>query len=41
MGKVEQLMIISSDPAPPPLDYVRIRRPFKDMMIHDLDMARF
>lgn len=22
MGKVEQLMIISRDPAPPPLDYV-------------------
>ncbi|MET4585832.1 Gfo/Idh/MocA family protein [Arthrobacter sp. PvP023] len=42
VGKVEQLVIVSRDPAPPPLDYVPVSGGlFRDMMIHDLDMARF
>jgi myo-inositol 2-dehydrogenase/D-chiro-inositol 1-dehydrogenase len=39
-GPVEVLSIVSRDPSPPPLDYVkRSGGIFKDMMIHDLDMA--
>ncbi|MFF1253860.1 Gfo/Idh/MocA family oxidoreductase [Pseudarthrobacter sp. NPDC058329] len=42
IGDVEQLLIISRDPAPPPLEYVPGSGGlFRDMMIHDLDMARF
>lgn len=42
IGAVEQLLIISRDPAPPPLEYVPGSGGlFRDMMIHDLDMARF
>ena len=34
--------IISRDPAPPPLDYIRASGGmFMDMTIHDFDMARF
>jgi myo-inositol 2-dehydrogenase / D-chiro-inositol 1-dehydrogenase len=34
--------IISRDPAPPPIEYVRASGGiFLDMMIHDFDMARF
>ena len=34
--------MISRDPAPPPVDYVRRSGGlFRDMMIHDFDMARF
>jgi myo-inositol 2-dehydrogenase/D-chiro-inositol 1-dehydrogenase len=41
-GAVEIVSIISRDPGPPPLDYVkRSGGLFRDMMIHDLDMARF
>jgi myo-inositol 2-dehydrogenase / D-chiro-inositol 1-dehydrogenase len=41
-GDVEVLKITSRDPAPPPLAYVRVSGGlFRDMMIHDLDMARF
>jgi myo-inositol 2-dehydrogenase/D-chiro-inositol 1-dehydrogenase len=40
IGKLETLTIISRDPAPPPLDFVRRSGGlFRDMMIHDLDMA--
>jgi myo-inositol 2-dehydrogenase/D-chiro-inositol 1-dehydrogenase len=40
IGKLELLMITSRDPAPPPLDFVRRSGGlFRDMMIHDLDMA--
>jgi myo-inositol 2-dehydrogenase/D-chiro-inositol 1-dehydrogenase len=36
------LTITSRDPAPPPLDYVRRSGGlFRDMMIHDFDMARW
>ena len=42
IGQIEIVTIISRDPAPPPVDYVkRSGGLFRDMMIHDLDMARF
>lgn len=42
VGKVELVTILSRDPGPPPIDYVkRSGGLFRDMMIHDLDMARF
>ncbi len=42
LGTVELVQITSRDPAPPPIDYIRRSGGlFKDMMIHDLDMARF
>ncbi|WP_296135814.1 inositol 2-dehydrogenase [uncultured Tessaracoccus sp.] len=41
LGSVEQLTIISRDPSAPPLDYVRRSGGiFRDMTIHDFDMAR-
>mgnify|MGYP000716124834 CR=1 FL=1 len=42
IGKLENLTITSRDPAPPPADYVtRSGGLFRDMMIHDFDMARW
>jgi myo-inositol 2-dehydrogenase / D-chiro-inositol 1-dehydrogenase len=42
IGQVELVTILSRDPAPPPVDYIRRSGGlFRDMMIHDLDMARF
>ena len=42
IGRVETVTIISRDPGPPPIDYItRSGGLFKDMMIHDFDMARF
>ncbi len=42
IGPVELVSIISRDPSPPPPSYVaRSGGLFRDMMIHDLDMARF
>lgn len=41
IGTVEQVTIISRDPAPPPPGYLQVSGGiFKDMTIHDLDMAR-
>lgn len=41
IGSVEQVLIISRDPAPPPSGYLKGSGGiFKDMTIHDLDMAR-
>ncbi len=41
-GEVELVSIISRDPSPPPVSYVeRSGGLFRDMMIHDFDMARF
>ncbi|PUB24789.1 myo-inositol 2-dehydrogenase [Promicromonospora sp. AC04] len=42
IGDIEQLTIISRDPAPPPVEYLAASGGiFRDMTIHDLDMARF
>ncbi len=42
IGQVELVSILSRDPSPPPPSYVaRSGGLFRDMMIHDLDMARF
>jgi myo-inositol 2-dehydrogenase/D-chiro-inositol 1-dehydrogenase len=42
VGHVEVVSITSRDPAPPPLAYIgRSGGLFRDMMIHDLDMARW
>lgn len=42
IGGLEQLTIISRDPAAPPAGYVETSGGlFRDMMIHDFDMARF
>jgi myo-inositol 2-dehydrogenase/D-chiro-inositol 1-dehydrogenase len=42
IGAPEMLTIVSRDPSPPPLSYVQSSGGlFRDMMIHDLDMARF
>jgi myo-inositol 2-dehydrogenase/D-chiro-inositol 1-dehydrogenase len=41
IGDVELVTILSRDPQPPPVSYVeRSGGLFRDMMIHDLDMAR-
>ncbi|MEM7695391.1 MAG: inositol 2-dehydrogenase [Pseudomonadota bacterium] len=41
IGAVEVVTITSRDPAPPPMDYVaRSGGLFRDMMIHDFDLAR-
>ncbi|MDA5093803.1 inositol 2-dehydrogenase [Aliiroseovarius sp. KMU-50] len=42
IGKAELLSVTSFDPAPPPVDYVKVSGGlFRDMMIHDFDMANF
>jgi myo-inositol 2-dehydrogenase/D-chiro-inositol 1-dehydrogenase len=42
IGDVELVTILSRDPSPPPLSYIKSSGGiFRDMMIHDLDMARF
>ena len=42
IGKLETLNIVSHDPAPPPVAYIRTSGGlFKDMAIHDFDMARW
>jgi myo-inositol 2-dehydrogenase/D-chiro-inositol 1-dehydrogenase len=42
IGEVEIVTVLSRDPAPPPASYVATSGGiFRDMMIHDLDMARF
>ena len=41
-GEVELVSILSRDPGPPPISYIeRSGGLFRDMMIHDFDMARF
>ncbi|MFO0404099.1 MAG: inositol 2-dehydrogenase, partial [Alphaproteobacteria bacterium] len=42
IGTVEQVIITSRDPAPPPISYVKVSGGlFRDMTIHDFDMARW
>lgn len=42
IGKAESLVITSRDPSPPPAEYVKVSGGiFRDMTIHDFDMARF
>lgn len=42
IGDVHIVKITSRDPAPPPIDYVKVSGGlFLDMAIHDFDMARF
>jgi myo-inositol 2-dehydrogenase/D-chiro-inositol 1-dehydrogenase len=42
IGAVESVLVVSRDPSPPPVAYVRRSGGlFRDMTIHDLDMARW
>lgn len=42
IGRAELLSITSFDPAPPPVSYIKVSGGlFRDMMIHDFDMANF
>ncbi|WP_158915193.1 inositol 2-dehydrogenase [Caulobacter sp. S45] len=42
VGVVETIQITSHDPAPPPVDYIKVSGGlFKDMTIHDFDIARW
>ena len=42
VGAVEMVTIVSRDPGPPPIAYIeRSGGLYRDMMIHDFDLARF
>ena len=42
IGEVEMVTILSRDPCLPPIDYIKVSGGlYRDMMIHDFDMARF
>jgi myo-inositol 2-dehydrogenase/D-chiro-inositol 1-dehydrogenase len=42
IGTLEQLVITSRDPAPPPISYIKVSGGiFRDMTIHDFDLARY
>tara|TARA_B100000925_G_C21989650_1_gene466180 strand:+ start:800 stop:1801 length:1002 start_codon:yes stop_codon:yes gene_type:complete len=42
IGTLEKIIITSRDPAPPPINYLKVSGGiFKDMMIHDFDLVRF
>lgn len=42
IGNLEMISLTSRDPSPPPVDYIKVSGGlFKDMMIHDFDMARW
>ncbi len=42
IGETQLVRITSRDPAPPPIDYIKVSGGlFLDMTIHDFDMARF
>jgi len=42
IGEVEMVSVISKDPSPPPVEYINVSGGlFRDMTIHDFDMARF
>jgi myo-inositol 2-dehydrogenase/D-chiro-inositol 1-dehydrogenase len=42
IGRLEQIVITSRDPAPPPIGYINVSGGlFRDMTIHDFDLARY
>ncbi len=42
VGEVEMVVITSRDPQPPPMAYIKVSGGlFRDMMIHDFDLARW
>ncbi|MEM9438655.1 MAG: inositol 2-dehydrogenase [Pseudomonadota bacterium] len=42
IGQVEMVTILSRDPSAPPIDYIKVSGGlYRDMMIHDFDMARW
>ena len=42
IGEIELVNIISKDPGPPPVEYIQVSGGlFRDMTIHDFDMARY
>jgi myo-inositol 2-dehydrogenase/D-chiro-inositol 1-dehydrogenase len=42
IGRLEQIVITSRDPAPPPIAYINVSGGlFRDMTIHDFDLARY
>ncbi len=42
VGRLEQVVITSRDPGPPPVSYIKVSGGlFRDMTIHDFDMARY
>jgi len=42
IGRLEQVVITSRDPGPPPVAYIKVSGGlFRDMTIHDFDMARY
>ena len=42
VGTVEMVIVTSRDPEPPPIEYVKSAGGlFRDMMVHDFDIARF
>ncbi len=42
IGQLETVIITSRDPSPPPVEYIKVSGGlFRDMMIHDFDMARW
>jgi myo-inositol 2-dehydrogenase/D-chiro-inositol 1-dehydrogenase len=42
VGHLEMLTITSRDPSPPPIEYIKVSGGlFRDMMIHDFDLARW
>ena len=42
IGEVEMVTILSRDPGAPPVDYIKVSGGlFRDMMIHDFDIARW
>ena len=42
IGQPHTMMVISRDPAPPPIDYIKVSGGLMmDMMIHDFDLCRY
>jgi myo-inositol 2-dehydrogenase/D-chiro-inositol 1-dehydrogenase len=42
VGKVEQVIVTSRDPGPPPVDYIKSSGGiFRDMLIHDVDVCQW